>query len=191
MKSASDARLLGAVAHVGDLAEPDRRWPLRSATTSCAKSSGVSSRPREADRALVELAGRRGRPAPRGSAACSACTTCADADAGRLQRLGPELDGQLALDAADDVDLGDAGDARAARGDRRDRRAASARAGVSVVDDSASETIGRSVGLNRVRIGSSISGGRSLRIAGDRVADVLRRLLQVLLEQELDDDRCA
>ena len=55
-------------------------------------------------------------------------------------------------------------------------------------DDSVSDTIGWSAGSNRVRIGSSISGGRSLRMPGDLVADLLRRLLRVLLEHELDDD---
>ena len=41
-------------------------------------------------------------------------TTSADDDAGGLQRLRSQLDGELALDAADDPHLRDAGDRRAA-----------------------------------------------------------------------------
>ena len=98
------ARLLGAVRAVGDVAEADERAACDCATTSCAKSSGVSSRPRR--RIVARRARRSTRPT--GAArfcACSACTTCATLTPGGLQRRRPQLDGQLALDAADHVDL--------------------------------------------------------------------------------------
>ena len=84
--------------------------PLRCETTSCANSAGDSRRPLQADRALVELALRGGPPA-RQVLRLQRLHDLADADARRLQRLRADLDGQLALDAADDVTFGDAGDA--------------------------------------------------------------------------------
>ena len=86
-----------------------------------------------------------------------------DADAGRLQVARPDLHHQLALDAAGEIHRGHA---RNAAEPARDAGSASRvnSAPVRPGDDSVSETIGRSAGSNRVRIGSSISGGRSLRM---------------------------
>ena len=74
------ARLLGAVVHLGHLAQPDRSGRSRSATTSWSKSAGPSSRP--CSRMVRSSSAPLSRPT--GAArfcACSACTTCGDADA--------------------------------------------------------------------------------------------------------------
>ena len=77
--------------------------PLRLARRRAARSPPASrSRPRS--RIVRSSSSPVSRPT--GAArfcACSACTTCPTLDARRLQRLRPQLDRQLALDAADDV----------------------------------------------------------------------------------------
>ena len=136
--------------------------PPRCATTSCVEVGRLVETALQADGALVE---RAVQPADRRGEVLrlQRLHDLADADAGRLQRLRLELDGHLALDAADDADLGDAGDAAQLRVTPGIDEAGEL-GPVSVFDVSASGTIGKSFGSKRVRIGSSISGGRSLRI---------------------------
>ena len=121
------ARLLGAVVDRGHVGEPDDAAVAARPTTSCAELGGRLRRPR---RRMVRSSSAPCRR-PTGAArfcACSACDHLADADARRLHRLRVQLDGHLALDAADDADLGDAADAAqfvrdAGVGDLRELRA--------------------------------------------------------------------
>ena len=174
--------------HVGDVAEPDRCG--RCARRRRAARSRRACRDGRCRRIVRSSSAPFRRPT--GAArfcACSACTTCADADAGRLQRLRAELDGHLALDAADDVDLGDAGDAAQLARDAGIGEARQLARPISVCDDSASDTIGRSCRIEPREDRLLHLRRQVVADLRDRVADVLRRLLQVLLEQELDDDR--
>ena len=130
---------------------------------SCLKSAGESSRPFRrivrSSSCAFEAADRR-----RQVLRLQRLHHLPDADARRLEVARPDLDDQLALD-------------RAGRGSpvatpvmprsRRVMPGSAMRVSSAPVrpgDDSVSETIGRSAGSNCVRIGSSISVGRSLRM---------------------------
>ena len=158
------ARLLRAILHVGDVAEPHDP-ALRCADRSARELGRLLEPAAQPDRALVELAVE---PADRRREVL------------RLERLDDLRDAEAGC-----LQVASAGARPSARARRRrrprtsatpgmprssrvmpaDRPAASAPARVSRLDDSASDTIGKSAGSNRVRIGSSISGGRSLRIS--------------------------
>ena len=160
--------------------------PLRCVTTSCAKSAGVSSRP------LSRIVRSSSEPLsrPTGAArfcACSAWTTSPTLDAGRLQRLRLQLDRHLALDAADHAHFRDAGHAAQLADD----------AGIGEPRELGSrQRPGRRGQLHDrqvVRIEPREDrllhlGRQVVPDLRDAVADVLRRLLQVLLEDELDRD---
>ncbi len=79
---------------------------------------------READALLGRPARSAARPERRGSALSTACTTSATETRRRLERDRIELDGELALEPADDRGLGDAGDRAQLAHQVRDRRAA-------------------------------------------------------------------
>ncbi len=160
--------------------------PPRWATTSRPKSAGLSRRPRSrmvrsVDR-LVDAADRRGQVLR-----LQRLDHLADADAGGLQRLRIELDGQLALDAADDADLGDAADAAQLVGDAGiddagQLRPGQRRRGQRQLDDR--EVVRIEAGQDRLLhlLRQIVADLR------DAVADVLGRFLQVLREVELDGD---
>ena len=108
------ARLLGAVL---DRRRRRRAGPRAAAlrpTTSCSNSAGLGEPAAQADGALFE---RAVEPADRYREVLGLqrLHDLADRDAGALQRVGVELDGELALDAADDVDLATPGSARSSR----------------------------------------------------------------------------
>ncbi len=133
------ARLLGAVR--------DRRRRRRAGRRGrCARRRRAARSPRrleaaaQADRALVERRRSGGRPARRGSAPAAPARPAPTLMPAACSVARPQLDGQLALDAADDVDLArrrgcprscarDAGigEPRQLRGRQRRRRRASAR----------------------------------------------------------------
>ena len=157
-----------------------RRGRCDCATTSCLKSAGESRRP------LRRIVRSSSCPSRRPTGAARFC------DLQRLHHL-PDARRRRPADRAGRISTASSRSmapttfTSATPGMPRSRRVMSGSAmprqlgaASASCDDSVSETIGRSAGSNCVRIGSSISGGRSLRICRDLVANLLRRLLQVL-----------
>ena len=160
--------------------------PLVWEIVSCLKSAGSSRRPLRrivrSSRSPFEPPDRR-----RQVLRLQRLHQLNDADAGRLQIARPDLDDHLALDAAGQVDLGHAGDAaqppRDARiGHPRQLGAAQPRRRQRQRDDRPVRRIepGQDRLLHLLR--------QVVADARDLVADLLRRLLRILLEHELDDD---
>ena len=88
--------------------------PLRSATTRLSNSCGILETAAQPNRALVERtvhATHRRREILR----LQRLHDLRDADVRRLQLVRIDLDGQLALDLAEDLHVGHAGESRAAR----------------------------------------------------------------------------
>ena len=135
--------------------------PLRSDTTSCMKSSGVCKRPcRRMVRSSSALVTR-----PTGTArlpACSAAVTCGTLTPAACNRCGSRLTVSSRFTPPDTCTSATPAIERSSRVMPGSAICVSC-AGVSDAEYSDNVTIGASVGLNFLRIGSSISCGKSWR----------------------------
>ncbi len=137
-------------------------WPLRSATTTLAKSSGVSSRPFRRMVCSSSFPVMR----PTGAArfcAWSACTTCSTLNPAAWSAAGLSSTVSSRSMPPTTVTCATPGTERSSRTTVGSAMRESCVAG-SVSEVSVSETMGMSAGSNRVRMGSSISFGRSARL---------------------------
>ena len=182
------ARLLGAVARIGNVAEADHA-ALRLRDRQPGEVRRLLQPALETDRALLELtveAAHRRREVLR----LQGLHDLRDAQAGRLQVARPQLHRQLALDAADHFDLGHAGYAAQPPGDvgiGEPRQL-----GPLHLRGRQHQRHDRQVGRIEPRQDRLFHLRRQL-VAdlGDLVADLLRRLLQILLELEERDDHAV